>query len=190
MLKHAMAVAAVAAAITCTSAHADLMNTEMDLSLSTDGFVGTVAGPVGGTHTWGHSDLYNVVGGSQFISVTSPTPLIATKDNALLIDFSGFAYMTYTQFGPATSTLTLTGIDEHIDTTSVALYLPSNPAAPMPAAVLATDDSITVSWDVDTVVSANMLSPQVLVTWDSAPVPAAGPLALLGLAGVCARRRR
>ena len=53
-------IAAAAAAILTGAAQADLMGTSMDLELVQSGFAGNMAGPTGGSYTYGTLDTFGI----------------------------------------------------------------------------------------------------------------------------------
>lgn len=193
-----MLVAVAAALVPAAAASAGLMNTDMDLALEQSG---TLGGPVplgigvtGGTHTYGETDTYGatLVGfpyGTWTVESPGSIPVFGpgggpAPDWLIDIDFSDF---TYANFTGETSTLTVTGLDEAVDISSVAVFADGTEITLLVAAV--GSNGFSVRWNVDDVISGGPLEPGVVVAWNST-VPAPGAAALLGLAGTMTTRRR
>ena len=186
MIKKTLTFAA-ALAISST-AMADLMGTTMDLELNQSGFLGNIVGPTGGLHTYGLTETFTGSGaGSKTWDATSPGGAPG-YDNSLLIDFTNFQLPAFYAMGPSTGTLDITNIAEDVAAGSVDAYLPTNPGMSIALSASDSGNSLSVSWDAQTVFNGNPVTPSVMVTWNSVPVPAPGPVALLALAGVTGGR--
>lgn len=181
-------IAAAAAAILTGAAQADLMGTSMDLELVQSGFAGNMAGPTGGSYTYGTLDAFGI---DELFTwdVVSPG-LHPAFDNSILLDFSNFGYAAYIALGPSISTLDVTNIAEDVEIASAAVFLLSDLNTNIAQSTSTFGNSFSVGWDVETVINGNPLAPSVIVGWNSAPVPAPGAMALLGLAGLTVTRRR
>ncbi|MEE8153394.1 MAG: PEP-CTERM sorting domain-containing protein [Phycisphaerales bacterium] len=181
-------IAAAAAAILTGAAQADLMGTTMDLQLVQSGFAGDIAGPTGGPYTYGTLGTF-VLDGVFAWDAVSPG-LHPAFDNSILLDFTNFGYTAYIALGPSISTLDVMNIAEDVEIGSPAVFLLSDLNTNIAQSTSTLGNSFSVGWDVETVINDNPLAPSVIVGWNSAPVPAPGALALLGLAGLTATRRR
>lgn len=181
-------IAAAAAAILTGAAQADLMGTSMDLELVQSGFAGNMAGPTGGSYTYGTLDAFGI---DELFTwdVVSPG-LHPAFDNSILLDFTNFGYAAYIALGPSISTLDVTNIAEDVEIASPAVFLLSDLNTNIAQSTSTLGNSFSVGWDVETVINGNPLAPSVIVGWNSAPVPAPGAMALLGLAGLTVIRRR
>lgn len=181
-------IAAAAAAILTGAAQADLMGTSMDLELVQSGFAGNMAGPTGGSYTYGTLDAFGI---DELFTwdVVSPG-LHPAFDNSILLDFTNFGYAAYIALGPSISTLDVTNIAEDVEIASAAVFLLSDLNTNIAQSTSTLGNSFSVGWDVETVINGNPLAPSVIVGWNSAPVPAPGAMALLGLAGLTVIRRR
>ncbi len=181
-------IAAAAAAILTGAAQADLMGTSMDMELVQSGFAGNMAGPTGGSYTYGTLDAFGI---DELFTwdVVSPG-LHPAFDNSILLDFSNFGYAAYIALGPSISTLDVTNIAEDVEIASPAVFLLSDLNTNIAQSTSTLGNSFSVGWDVETVINGNPLAPSVIVGWNSAPVPAPGAMALLGLAGLTVIRRR
>ena len=181
-------IAAAAAAILTGAAQADLMGTSMDLELVQSGFAGNLAGPTGGSYTYGTLDTFGI---DELFTwdVVSPG-LHPAFDNSILLDFTNFGYAAYIALGPSISTLDVTNIAEDVEIASPAVFLLSDLNTNIAQSTSTLGNSFSVGWDVETVINGNPLAPSVIVGWNSAPVPAPGAMALLGLAGLTVIRRR
>ena len=181
-------IAAAAAAILTGAAQADLMGTSMDMELVQSGFAGNMAGPTGGSYTYGTLDAFGI---DELFTwdVVSPG-LHPAFDNSILLDFSNFGYAAYIALGPSISTLDVTNIAEDVEIASAAVFLLSDLNTNIAQSTSTLGNSFSVGWDVETVINGNPLAPSVIVGWNSAPVPAPGAMALLGLAGLTVTRRR
>ena len=181
-------IAAAAAAILTGATQADLMGTSMDLELVQSGFAGDMAGPTGGSYTYGTLDTFGI---DELFTwdVVSPG-LHPAFDNSILLDFTDFGYAAYIALGPSISTLDVTNIAEDVEIASPAVFLLSDLNTNIAQSTSTFGNSFSVGWDVETVINGNPLAPSVIVGWNSAPVPAPGAMALLGLAGLTVTRRR
>ena len=181
-------IAAAAAAILTGAAQADLMGTSMDMELVQSGFAGNMAGPTGGSYTYGTLDTFGI---DELFTwdVMSPS-FHPAFDNSILLDFSNFGYAAYIALGPSISTLDVTNIAEDVEIASPAVFLLSDLNTNIAQSTSTLGTSFSVGWDVETVINGNPLAPSVIVGWNSAPVPAPGAMALLGLAGLTVIRRR
>lgn len=181
-------IAAAAAAILTGAAQADLMGTSMDMELVQSGFAGNMAGPTGGSYTYGTLDAFGI---DELFTwdVVSPG-LHPAFDNSILLDFTNFGYAAYIALGPSISTLDVTNIAEDVEIASPAVFLLSDLNTNIAQSTSTFGNSFSVGWDVETVINGNPLAPSVIVGWNSAPVPAPGAMALLGLAGLTVIRRR
>ena len=181
-------IAAAAAAILTGAAQADLMGTSMDMELVQSGFAGNMAGPTGGSYTYGTLDTFGI---DELFTwdVMSPS-FHPAFDNSILLDFSNFGYAAYIALGPSISTLDVTNIAEDVEIASPAVFLLSDLNTNIAQSKSTLGNSFSVGWGVETVINGNPLAPSVIVGWNSAPVPAPGAMALLGLAGLTVIRRR
>ena len=181
-------IAAAAAAILTGAAQADLMGTSMDLELVQSGFAGNLAGPTGGSYTYGTLDTFGI---DELFTwdVVSPG-LHPAFDHSILLDFSNFGYAAYIALGPSISTLDVTNFAEDVEIASPAVFLLSDLNTNIAQSTSTFGNSFSIGWDVETVINGNPLAPSVIVGWNSAPVPAPGAMALLGLAGLTVIRRR
>lgn len=181
-------IAAAAAAILTGAAQADLTGTSMDLQLAQSGFAGDMAGPTGGLYTYGTLGMFDLEEVFTWDAV-SPS-LHPAFDNSILLDFSNFGYAAYIALGPSISTLDVTNIAEDVEIASAAVFLLSDLNTNIAQNTSTFGNSFSIGWDVGTVINDNPLAPSVIVGWNSAPVPAPGAMALLGLAGLVMTRRR
>ncbi len=188
MMKSTRTIAIAAAAILTGAAQADLMGTTMDLDLVQSGFAGDIAGPTGGSYTYGTLDTFGI---DELFTwdVVSPG-LHPAFDNSILLDFTNFGYAAYIALGPSISTLDVTNIAEDVEIASPAVFLLSDLNTNIAQSTSTFGNSFSVGWDVGMVIDNNPAAPSVIVGWNSAPVPAPGALALLGLAGLTVTRRR
>ena len=179
-------IAAAAAAILTGTAQADLAGTTMDLQLVQSGFAGNIAGPTGGSYTYGTLGTFDLDG--LFSWDTMSPGLHPAFDNSILLDFTNFGYIAYIALGPSISTLDVTNIAEDVEIGSAAVFLLSDLNTNIAQSTSTFGNSFSVGWDVGMVIDDNPLAPSVLVGWNSVPAP--GAMALLGLAGLTATRRR
>ncbi len=181
-------IAAAAAAILTGAAQADLTGTSMDLELVQSGFAGDMAGPTGGSYTYGTLDTFGI---DELFTwdVVSPG-FHPAFDNSILLDFTNFGYAAYIALGPSISTLDVTNIAEDVEVESPAVFLLSDLNTILAQSTSSFGNSFSVGWDVGMVIADNPAAPSVVVGWNSAPVPAPGAMALLGLAGLTVIRRR
>lgn len=181
-------IAAAAAAILTGAAQADLTGTSMDLQLVQSGFAGDMAGPTGGSYTYGTLGMFDL---EEVFTWDAVSPgLHPAFDNSILLDFSNFGYAAYIALGPSISTLDVTNIAEDVEIASAAVFLLSDLNTNIAQSTSTFGNSFSIGWDVGTVINDNPLAPSVIVGWNSAPVPAPGAMALLGLAGLTVIRRR
>ncbi|MCH8315847.1 MAG: PEP-CTERM sorting domain-containing protein [Planctomycetes bacterium] len=181
-------IAAAAAAILTGAAQADLTGTSMDLQLVQSGFAGDMAGPTGGSYTYGTLDAFGI---DELFTWDAVSPgLHPAFDNSILLDFSNFGYAAYIALGPSISTLDVTNLAEDVEIASAAVFLLSDLNTNIAQSTSTFGNSFSIGWDVGTVIDDNPLAPSVIVGWNSAPVPAPGAMALLGLAGLTVIRRR
>lgn len=181
-------IAAAVAAILTGAAHADLMGTTMDLQLVQSGFAGDMAGPTGGSYTYGTLGTFDLEGVFTW-SALSPG-LHPGFENSILIDFTNFGYAAYIALGPSISTLDVTNIAEDVEITSPAVFLLSDLNTNIAQSTSTVGNSFSIAWAVETVINDNPAGPGIMVGWNSIPVPAPGAMALLGLAGLTVTRRR
>ena len=181
-------IAAAAAAILTGAAQADLIGTSMDLQLVQSGFAGDMAGPTGGEYTYGTLGTFGL---DELFTwdVVSPG-LHPAFDNSILLDFTNFGYGAYIALGPSISTLDVTNLAEDVEVASAAVFLLSDLNTNIAQSTSTFGNGFSVGWDVGMVIDNNPLAPSVIVGWNSAPVPAPGAMALLGLAGLTVIRRR
>ena len=179
-------IAGAAAAILTGAAQADLMGTTMDLQLVQSGFAGDMAGPTGGSYTYGTLGTFDLDGVFAWDAV-SPA-MHPAFDNSILLDFTNFGYAAYIALGPSISTLDVTNIAEDVQMGSPAVFLLSDLNTNIAQSTSTFGNSFSVGWDVETVINDNPLAPSVVVGWNSVPAP--GAMALLGLAGLTTTRRR
>ena len=181
-------IAAAAAAILTGAAQADLTGTSMDLELVQSGFAGNMAGPTGGSYTYGTLDTFGI---DELFTwdVLSPG-FHPAFENSILLDFTNFGYAAYIALGPSISTLDVTNVAEDVEVESPAVFLLSDLNTNIAQSTSTFGNSYSVGWDVGMVIADNPAAPSVVVGWNSAPVPAPGAMALLGLAGLTVIRRR
>ena len=182
-----IAIAAVATVLTGT-AQADLTGTTMDMELIQSGFAGGIAGPTGGSYTYGQLGTFDL-DESLTWDAFSPAPHPAF-DNSILLDFTNFAYSAYIALGPATSTLELTNIFEDVQFGSPAVFLLSDLDTDIAQSMDTFGNGFNITWDIGTIINDNPAAPSVIVAWNSVPVPGPGAMALLGLASLTGNRRR
>lgn len=190
MINRTRAIAAAAAAILTGAAQADLTGTSMDLQLVQSGLAGDLAGPSGGSYIYGTLGTFDI---EEVFTWDAVSPgLHPAFDNSILLDFTNFGYAAYSVLGPSISTLDLTNIAEDVEIASAAVFLLSDLNTDIAQSTDTFGNSFSIGWDVGMVINDNPLAPSVVVGWNSAPVPAPGAMALLGLAGltVLGRRRR
>ena len=181
-------ITAATAAILTGAAQADLAGTSMDLQLVQSGFAGDMAGPTGGSYTYGTLDTFGIDDVFTW-DVLSPS-FHPEFDNSILLDFTNFGYGAYIALGPSISTLDVTNLAEDVEIGSPAVFLLSDLYTNIAQSTSSFGNSFSVGWDVGTVIDDNPVAPTVVVGWNSAPVPAPGAMALLGLAGLTVIRRR
>ncbi len=181
-------ITAAAAAILTGAAQADLAGTSMDLELVQSGFAGDMVGPTGGSYTYGTLDTFGI---DEVFTWDVLSPGWHPEfDNSMLLDFTNFGYGAYIALGPSISTLDVTNLAEDVEIGSPAVFLLSDLNTNIAQSTSTFGNSFSVGWDVGTVIDDNPVAPSVVVGWNSAPVPAPGAMALLGLAGLSVIRRR
>jgi MYXO-CTERM domain-containing protein len=173
--------------MSAVSANADLMGTTMTMSVTHAGAFSGISALNNVTYTYGNASTFTVPGWGS-LGVTSPeTALAQGLDNSLKLDFTNFKYSAFTGMFATTGTIKLTNIAEPVDLSTVRIFVNGNNIA---SGVGAVGSGFQASWSTQTVYNANPTNPILVVAWNSAPVPAPGALALLGLAGLMSRRRR
>lgn len=186
MNKSTRTIAIAAAAILTGAAQADLMGTTIDMELVQSGFAGDIAGPTGGSYTYGTLGSFTL---DEVLTWTAVSPAFHPAfDNSIVLDFTDFAYSGYVALGPSTSTLELTNIFEDVQFGSPGVFLLSDLNTNIAQSTNTFGNSFNIGWDVGTVINDNPAAPSVVVAWNSVPAP--GAMALLGLAGLTAIRRR
>ncbi|MEM7229104.1 MAG: MYXO-CTERM sorting domain-containing protein [Planctomycetota bacterium] len=137
-----------------------------------------------GTHTWGGVDvLSDPLTRTMTLSSLGSVPGF---DNALSIDLTGMFYPSF--FANEGATLLLTGIDEPVDIASVRVL---SAGTDITGTTTSLDPSMfQVTWNTSDVIFNTTPAESVTVVWNSQAVPAPGALALIGLSGLAARRRR
>ena len=184
MKKILATVAALAAAALVTgSAHASLMGTNMNVSVAHSQFgPQSLLVPTG--YTYGNATGMTVTGWGT-VMVTSPAAAPGF-DNALNLNFTNFGYISVFSAFPATGTVILTNIAEAVDLSSVKVLVNGTNIG---SGVGAAAGGFQASWSTAAVLAGNPVSPNVTIAWNSV-APAPGSMALLGLAGLVARRGR
>jgi len=177
--------AAAAAMLITGAAHADLTGTDLSISLNHAGPFGALSAINNQTWNYGTPGMVMVPNWGM-LSIVSPVA-VASYDNAITFDLTAFAYGAFTGGFATTATLKLEGIDEPIDLSSVRAFVNG---VHVGTGVASATNGFKVDWNTQTVFDGNPIAPSVTVAWDSSPVPAPGALALLGLAGAVASRRR
>ncbi len=186
MTKSTRTIAIAAAAILTGVAQADLIGTAMDLELVQSGLAGDLVGPTGGSYTYGTLGTFDL---DETLTWDALSPAFhPTFDNSILLDFTNFAYSSYIALGPSTSTLQLTNIFEDVQFGSPGVFLLSDLNTNIAQSTNTFGNGFNIGWDVETVINDNPAAPSVMVGWNSVPAP--GAMALLGLAGLAATRRR
>jgi hypothetical protein len=180
--------AAVAALLfTAVPAHASLIGDSLNVTVTHTGVAGGLVGAANVTHTY--AGLPSTFTHPMFGSFLIATPANAPGfDNAVLVDFSMFNYMG---FSNSTGTIVIAGIAEDVAPGSVAIFA-GVVGAGVNIASGASDagSMLTASWSSNSIFTPGAAPDAMVVAWDSAPVPAPGALALLGMAGVVAGSRR
>jgi MYXO-CTERM domain-containing protein len=176
-------VTAIVAVLMCSaSALADLTGTQMNITITHTGPAGGMVGPAVFNHTYGGVNMFtNPFLGSFTVASPAMTP---GYDNAVLIDFTTFNYIG---FADNLGTAVFASVDEPIDPTSITL-LANN--VPIGINILQSGDGFTASWNTNDLLAASPTTDNMVVAWNSMPVPAPGALALLGLAAVAPHGRR
>ena len=176
-------VAALAvAALVSGSAHAALTGTNMNVSLVHSQFTAqSMLAPT--TYTYGNATGMNVTGWGTVL-ITSPSSAPGSA-NAMTLDFTNFGYATVFSAFPATGTVILTNLAEGVNLASVKVLVNGNNVG---SGTAAATGGFQVSWNTTAVLAGSMVTPNVVVAWNSVPSP--GSFALLGLAGLVSRRGR
>lgn len=177
--------AAAAAMLITGTAHADLTGTDLSISLNHAGAFSALSAINNQSWNYGAPGMVMVPNWGM-LNIVSPV-VVAGYDNAVKFDFTTFAYSAFTGAFATTATLKLEGIDEAADLASVQVLVNGINVG---SNVLSATNGFRVDWNTQTVFNGNPTAPNVTVAWDSTPVPAPGALALLGVAGVVAGRRR
>lgn len=175
--------AIAAALLSSTSAMANLAGTNMTVSVTHAGPFNGLSGINNVNYTYGAPGTYTAPGWGDLL-VTSPAPAPGLG-NALKLDFTAFNYSAFTGPFATVGTVKLMNIAEPVDLASVHLLVNGANIALGPAT--AVTNGFQASWNSQDVFNGNPVSPSVVVAWNSVPAP--GALALLGLAGLTARRR-
>ena len=176
--------AALAAAFVTASARADLNGTSMTLSVNHAGMFSGLSSITNQSYTYGSPSTYTVPSWGS-MDVTSPS-IAPGMDNSLKLDFTNFAYSAFQGAFTTTGTVTLTGIAESVNLSSVKLLAGGVDVTLSKSSVAG---GFMATWNTATIFAMNPINPTVVVAWNST-VPAPGSFALLGLAGLCARRGR
>jgi uncharacterized protein (TIGR03382 family) len=177
--------AAAAAMLITGAAHADLTGTDLSISLNHAGPFDPLTAITNQTWTYGTPGMVDVPNWGM-LHIVSPV-VVPMYDNALSLDFTMFAYATFTGMFATNATLKLEGIDEAVNLSSVRVFVNG---VNIGSGVASATDGFQVNWSTTTVFNGNPVTPGVTVAWNSTPVPAPGALALLGLAGAIGSRRR
>jgi hypothetical protein len=185
MKKFMMAVAAFAA---CTSsAMADLVGSDMTISVTHAGSFNVISALTNKTYTYGMTETETVPGWGSIV-ITSPENALAPgRDNVMKLNLTGFNYAAFAGPFATLGTVKLTDIDEPFDLASVQVLVNGTNIA---TAVAPSGNGFQASWNTQDVLNANPVTPNVVVAWNSVAVPAPGALALLGAAGIISRRSR
>ena len=179
--------AAIIAVLACSaSAMADLAGTDMTVSVTHAGSFNAISALLNQNYTYGDSSTFAVPNWGS-LTITSPESASAPGfDHAMKLDFTAFSYSAFQGFFATNGTITLTDIDEPFELSSVQVLVNG---ANIASAVGNSGNGFQASWSTTAVFNANPASPSILVAWNSSSVPGPGPLALLGVAGLVARRR-
>ncbi|MCA9296266.1 MAG: PEP-CTERM sorting domain-containing protein [Phycisphaerales bacterium] len=162
--------------------HAGLAaGSQFDVTVSHPGIVAAVHS---GTHTWGGADILTEPFG-RTMTLNSMTPVIG-YENALHIDLTGMFYASF--FPNSLATMNISGIDEAVDGSSITVL--SGGTDITGTALSLSPDSIMVTWNTADVIANSTPLDNVTILWNSQQVPAPGAIALLGLSGFAATRRR
>jgi uncharacterized protein (TIGR03382 family) len=162
--------------------HASLaVGSQFDVTVTHPGIVPAAHS---GTHTWGSVNVLSEPFG-RTMTLNSLTPVIG-YDNALNIDLTGMFYSSF--FPSSLATLNLTGIDETVDGSSIAVFSAGTDITG--TALSLSPDSLMVTWNTADVILNTGPLENVTIVWNSQQVPAPGAIALLGLSGLAATRRR
>ena len=178
-------ITAIVAALLCAgSASADLTGTTMTMSVNHAGPFAAISAINNVTYTYGLTSNFLAPGWGT-LNVTSPAAAPGMQ-NAIKLDFTAFAYQSFAGQFATTGTVKILNLVEPFDLSSVKLLVNGTNIALGPAT--ATGNGFQASWNTQTVITGNPTNPNVVAAWNSAPAP--GALALLGAAGLVARRRR
>lgn len=185
MKKMMMAVAAFAA---CTSsAMANLVGTDMTISVTHAGSFSGLSALNNQNYNYGNTTPFTVPGWGS-LTITSPESAMAPgMDNVMKVDFTAFNYSAFAGPFATTGTIKVTNIDEPFELSSVKVLVNGTNIA---TAVGNSGNGFQASWSTQAVINGSPAAPNIVVAWNSSPVPAPGALALLGVAGLAARRGR
>jgi MYXO-CTERM domain-containing protein len=183
MKKFFAAVVVALAGAASLPAKADLVATNLTLSVNHDGPFGPLSALNDQSYMYGAPGAFNVINWGM-LAVTSPA-VAPGYTNALSLDFTAFGYAAFAMF-PTVGTVTLENIAEPVDLSSVRVFVNGSNVG---FGVLSATNGFQASWDTLDVTNANPLTPNLVVAWNSV-VPTPGALALLGMAGVVGMRRR
>lgn len=175
--------AMTAAAVFSGSAHAVLTGTPMTISVNHAGTFSALSALNNQSYTYGDATGYAVPGWG---SVTITAPGAAGYDNAVKLDFTAFNYSAFAGAFSTTGTAKIQNLAENFDLASVHVLVNG---LDMTTARANVSGGFTASWNTGAIFGMNPTTPYVVVAWNSL-VPAPGSCALLGLAGLVARRGR
>jgi MYXO-CTERM domain-containing protein len=181
-------IVAVAAFAACTSsAMADLVGTDMTISVTHAGSFSGISALLNKNYTYGNTETETTPGWGSIV-ITSPESALAPGlENVMKLNLTGFNYNAFAGPFATTGTVKITDIDLPFDLSSVQILVNGSNIA---TAVAASGNGFQASWNTQTVLTGNPTAPSVVVAWNSATVPAPGALALLGFAGILSQRRR
>ncbi len=181
----ALLVAAGTALCFAGDSHADLIGTEMDISIMHEGFFNALSALNNVTYTYGETSVFSVPNwGSVTISSPEGTPGF---DHAMHVDFTAFAYNSFAGPFATIGTMTVANLAEAVESDSVQVLLNG---VNITHAAVTTEHGFIVKWNTQDVLNGNPINPNITVAWNSVPGP--GALALMGIATAIApvRRRR
>jgi MYXO-CTERM domain-containing protein len=185
MLKKCLSIAALAAAAMFSgTAHAALAGTAMTVSVNHAGAFSGLSALNNQSYTYGDVSPYTVPGWGS-LTITGPGAI--GYDNAIKIDFSAFNYSAFNGQFATIGTAKIQNLAESFDLSSVKVLVNG---LDMTQGVASVANGFAASWNTSSIFAMNPISPNVVIAWNSAPTPAPGPLALLGLAGCAAVRGR